>query len=356
MKFSLAGTATYITDYTISPTPVWDGSKWYVTVLEGMTYRDILVTALYDGAAEPDETISITIDLKSCSSETITRNLTIKNRDAITANVTNSDPDYACYTGGVTLNAAGAGGWLNDGSYTYAWSPSAGLSATDIFNPTANPAISTIYSVTITDVCSNSVTTTQQIIPYHDAGYFGLWYGDISSDWDNCRNWGKGKIPDQTVNVIIPASGVTYWPTKTGNIIIGGTAGDNAKSITLQSTAAGAAQFTITGNLTIRSGSAYTLTCGSNATNKNQIFVSGNWSEGTLGGFVKGTSTVTFNGSATQQINNGLTRTYSFWNLIIDGTDAAFYYSGAQVSPGYRVNANDIIINSGKTMRTVRNN
>lgn len=44
------------------------------------------------------------------------------------------------------------------GGTAYAWSPAAGLSATNIANPQANPTATTTYSVTITDPCGNTLT------------------------------------------------------------------------------------------------------------------------------------------------------------------------------------------------------
>lgn len=48
-----------------------------------------------------------------------------------------------------------------NGPYTYAWIPSVGLNSPTLSNPTANPSISTTYSVTVTDSlgCDASVST-----------------------------------------------------------------------------------------------------------------------------------------------------------------------------------------------------
>lgn len=55
-----------------------------------------------------------------------------------------------CPNGTVTLggNPTAIGGLA---PYTYSWSPTTGLSSTNIANPTANPADFTIYTVTVTD-------------------------------------------------------------------------------------------------------------------------------------------------------------------------------------------------------------
>lgn len=41
----------------------------------------------------------------------------------------------------------------------------------------------------------------------------GIWVGDKSIDWFDCANWQSLKVPDYTVNVQIPSTGVTNEPT-----------------------------------------------------------------------------------------------------------------------------------------------
>jgi gliding motility-associated-like protein len=47
-----------------------------------------------------------------------------------------------------------------DPSYSYQWSPAAGLDATNVPNPTATPTTTTLYTVTVTDAngCTNTAT------------------------------------------------------------------------------------------------------------------------------------------------------------------------------------------------------
>lgn len=72
-----------------------------------------------------------------------------------------------CAGGGAQLNATSSGG-------TYAWSPSSGLSATDIADPFAAPLETTTYLVTLTDpigcTATDSVTVTVNLLPDADAG------------------------------------------------------------------------------------------------------------------------------------------------------------------------------------------
>jgi PKD repeat protein len=58
-----------------------------------------------------------------------------------------------CRGNSTVLNASGG--------TSYSWSPATGLSATNVFNPTASPTITTTYTVTVTD--ANSCSATAQV-------------------------------------------------------------------------------------------------------------------------------------------------------------------------------------------------
>ncbi|MBS1491771.1 MAG: hypothetical protein JSS93_14705, partial [Bacteroidetes bacterium] len=83
--------------------------------------------------------------------------------ELVVANVTSSSLNLC---NGSTLtplnNAVATGG---TGPYTYAWSPSSGLSSTSVYNPNANPATTTTYTLTATDAngCSGSNTVAVQV-------------------------------------------------------------------------------------------------------------------------------------------------------------------------------------------------
>ncbi|MFN6093058.1 MAG: beta strand repeat-containing protein, partial [Bacteroidota bacterium] len=53
--------------------------------------------------------------------------------------------------------------FANQTTFTYAWSPATGLSATNVLNPTACPTSSTSYSLTVTNECGCSTTATVPI-------------------------------------------------------------------------------------------------------------------------------------------------------------------------------------------------
>ena len=63
-----------------------------------------------------------------------------------------------CPGASTPISAVGANG--TGGPYVYSWSPAAGLSNPNIANPSASPAATTTYTVTVTDGCSPAVTST----------------------------------------------------------------------------------------------------------------------------------------------------------------------------------------------------
>jgi len=58
-------------------------------------------------------------------------------------------PATVCTGGSVMITASASGG--NGGPYSYTWSPATGLDFTNIANPTATPAATTVYTVNATD-------------------------------------------------------------------------------------------------------------------------------------------------------------------------------------------------------------
>lgn len=81
----------------------------------------------------------------------------------LTVSVTADDDIIgACPASVASLTATGAGGeLLPSGDYTYNWSPAAGLNYTNVKSPIAKPAVTTTYTVTITD--RNGCTASDQV-------------------------------------------------------------------------------------------------------------------------------------------------------------------------------------------------
>ena len=79
---------------------------------------------------------------------------------------TSAGQDAAICEGQSTqLDANGIGG---GGTFQYAWSPAAGLSATNVKNPIANPVVTTTYTVTVTDN-NNCVAEDEVIVTVYPA-------------------------------------------------------------------------------------------------------------------------------------------------------------------------------------------
>ncbi|HDQ15468.1 MAG TPA: lamin tail domain-containing protein [Bacteroidetes bacterium] len=102
--------------------------------------------------------------------------------------------DYIKYTGVVDgFSAASQREWIRRINNPANWT-----SYADCFGYYADiPAYETGYSISI------------------NAGGFtdGLWLGTTDTDWFNCSNWESMRVPNQQINVVIPAAGVTNEPT-----------------------------------------------------------------------------------------------------------------------------------------------
>lgn len=122
-----------------------------------------------------------------------------------------------CGDTGVLLNASGGLG--------YAWSPATGLSSTAIANPVANPAVATLYTVTVTDV--NGCVSSDQVqvaTLYADAGPDDtICLGEVAQlqavtgagtthSWDNAATLNNANIANPTA---IPLATTLYTMTTT---------------------------------------------------------------------------------------------------------------------------------------------
>jgi len=118
--FSLPGMTSLGTTNSVAVTPIATGVFCYVFQVTG--------------ACVITDTICVTVDALP---------------------IADASPDDNIFEGAsTTLNATGGG--------TYTWSPSAGLSDTNIFNPTASPDVTTTYFVTVTS--PNGCTSIDSVI------------------------------------------------------------------------------------------------------------------------------------------------------------------------------------------------
>ncbi|MBC7388274.1 MAG: hypothetical protein H7329_03605, partial [Opitutaceae bacterium] len=113
-------------------------------------------TNIANPTANPVSTTTYTVTgtTGSCSG---TNSVTVTVNPAPVVTINPASPTI-CAGSNTVLNAGGA--------TSYVWSPTTGLSASNISNPTANPAVTTTYNVTGTTAgCTGSQTVTVTVIP-----------------------------------------------------------------------------------------------------------------------------------------------------------------------------------------------
>jgi len=109
--------------------------------------------------AKPLVTTTYTVLVTDVNGCTATTSVTITVAQPLAATASASDPNIGtCPTSVSNLNVIVTGG---EAGYTYSWSPVAGLSNPLIQNPVAKPAVTTNYTVTVTD--NNGCTTTAPV-------------------------------------------------------------------------------------------------------------------------------------------------------------------------------------------------
>jgi len=126
--------------------------------------------------------------------------------------------------------------------YTYSWAPATGLSATNVASPSALPAATTVYTVTVTDACGNTVTATQEVtvsnvalsIIDNDVSVFGGNDGSAivtpsGGTGPYLYSWSSGSTTDTASNLIAGTYTVTVTDangcSKTGTAVISQPAG-----------------------------------------------------------------------------------------------------------------------------------
>jgi PKD repeat protein len=176
-------------------------------------------------------------------------------------------------------------------SWSWSFSPNTityvGATNSTSQNPQVQFNNSGYYTVTLlatNSSGSDAETKTNYIL----AGTGGNWTGASSTDWNTANNWEVLAVPLSSDNVTIPSTTIN-WPTRTGNLTLGADCGN----ITMN----GASQMTVTGDLTISSGTQ--LHCNANAS----IFIGGDWTNN--GSFSPGTGTVEFYSSNVAVIDGG---------------------------------------------------
>ena len=142
-NFTVSGTATPGVDYVALPSSV--------TIPAGQTSYILPVNVLTDNITEGTETITLTVQISPCSTQSFTMNVT----DATPINVNATNAAFCQGAGPVNISASSSGG---DGTVSYSWS--SGGAGTPI---SVNPSATTTYTVTATDQCGKTSTATSTV-------------------------------------------------------------------------------------------------------------------------------------------------------------------------------------------------
>jgi gliding motility-associated-like protein len=193
-------TLNLISNTVVGATYSWTGPNSFTSPLEDPTISNVPVAN--------SGTYSVTITVNGCSSQAGTVAVVVNPNPIAVAGTSTAICDYDS----VQFNASGGG--------SYAWSPTTGLSATNISNPFCAINNTTTYTLTVTD--GNGCTDTDQITitvnaaPIADAGTSQtLCSGDtvnITATGGSTYSWNGGVLvnasgANQTVN---PPAITTY--------------------------------------------------------------------------------------------------------------------------------------------------
>ncbi|MCB0769214.1 MAG: SprB repeat-containing protein, partial [Flavobacteriales bacterium] len=149
LEYYLQGTATNGVDYAAigNPDP---GVPKFVTIPADQASVDVPVDPVADGIAEPTESLLFILGNPYCVGAPLDT-LVVSLVDSLVSSLSPAGPINICPGGSVQFQASGG--------TTYAWSPAAGLSATNIANPIATPSATTNYTVVISQgTCSRTIS------------------------------------------------------------------------------------------------------------------------------------------------------------------------------------------------------
>jgi len=232
----------------------------------------------YTGTA----TLTLTSSGGACGTATDSKTILVGAPTAVAAGADFTKTCVANTTGKVIGETAVAG-------FTYSWSPSTGLSAANVSNPTANPTTTTIYTVTKTTTATGCTSNDQIIVTVDNtaptvsagsaftktcvANTSGAQIGETAQSGYTYSWTGAGLSASNISNPIAnPTVTTSYTVTKT-NTATGCTA---TASVTV----------TVNNTLTVSAGTDFTKTCVTNPTGRaiGETNVSGNtysWSPAT---------------------------------------------------------------------------
>jgi len=290
----------------------------------GFTYSwspatGLSATNISNPIANPTSTQTYTLtktDTANGCSDTDTVTVTVNNTLSVNAG---TDFTKTC-----TTNPNGrAIGEANVSGNTYVWSPTDGLSNANISNPTANPAITTTYTVTKTNTASGCVATDQVVVtvnletPVADAGSdftktctlnpTGLGIGEAALpghtySWTPTAGLSSSTSASPTAN---PTSTTTYTMTKTNSTT--GCTDTDTVTVTVNTTAPTVAA--LTGTQAICEGATTTFA----STTPDGVWGTSNAAvatvtDGLVSGIAAGTATINY---TVTDIVNGCSTTVS---------------------------------------------
>lgn len=134
--------------------------------------------AIANPVLSPTVTTTYTVTARTGNCTNV-KSFTVTVRPSVTVS---AGPGSSIFAGSsVTLQGSGSAG-------TYLWTPATGLSATNVLNPFATPAVTTTYNLKITNTqgCSNSSNVTIEVLPYcikpmnaftpNNDGFYDTWF------------------------------------------------------------------------------------------------------------------------------------------------------------------------------------
>ena len=224
---SATATTIQFTDLTIPQIGTITGWDWQFSDGQSSDQQNPLITITQDGNLMVTLTVTNSADCDGSAVENIQVNLF--EDPGIPAEI------IACPNEGpVSLNPNG------NPSYTYMWSPSTGLTSATDANPFADPSVTTIYFVTVTDNTGGGTcvleTQVEVVVPpaidinvNADGSTTGVFTIDNSSDSNTITTCEEESVTINTTTTTGTNAGYDIqWTDGDGNVI------GNLNSITLQ--------------------------------------------------------------------------------------------------------------------------
>ncbi len=195
---TIAPVATVTNCGTTTPTYAWnfpDGTP--------STSTDAAPSVVYSTSGL--KTFTLTVTNECGPSETVTKSFTIQPELIVDAGTDIT----ICPNEGQVLSSSVNGG--SGTGYTYNWTPVTGLSSSAILNPVATPAVTTTYTLTVTD--SNNCTLTDDLIVNVNA----IIPGTVAASQTVC----EGEDPvafTETVAATAPGTFTYQWQSSSDNL------------------------------------------------------------------------------------------------------------------------------------------